>query len=205
MGRPRKITEERFLDVALRIVDSEGLDALTLRRLGHEIGVAAAALYTYFENLPDLVERLAGRVLADALDAAVREGPTPRDRLVALGVAARAGIARHPRLLPVFLNLTRQAPGVAEAFTRTLATLREAGVTEDDLPHVYQAFESFIFGATIYDFGGAPAHLDIRRSRYNTFAIPAFSAAARTKGTMREANDEAFRRGLDAMLIVLGV
>jgi TetR/AcrR family tetracycline transcriptional repressor len=205
MGRPRKTTEKHFLDAALAILDAEGLEALTLRRLGNEVGVAATALYTYFENLSDLVEHLAGRVLADALDAAIWEGATPRDRLVAVGVAARAGIARHPRLLPVFVNLTRQAPGVSDAFGRTLATLREAGVGENDLPHVYQAFESFVLGATIFDFGGAPAHLDIRRKRYSAFEIPAFRAAARTKGTMRDSNDEAFRRGLEALLVGLGV
>ena len=59
------MTHSDFLDAAMRIVDAEGLDALTFRRLGEEIGVSYTAVYTYFESRQDLVEELAGPALAD--------------------------------------------------------------------------------------------------------------------------------------------
>ena len=72
------MTHSDFLDAAMRIVDADGLDALTFRRLGEEIGVSYTAVYTYFESRQDLVEELAGRMIAQVLASADTSDATPR-------------------------------------------------------------------------------------------------------------------------------
>jgi AcrR family transcriptional regulator len=205
MGRPRKTTEEHFLAVALRIVDAEGLEALTLRRLGSDVGVASTALYTYFENRQDLIDKLVGSVLADVYATVQPLEGSPRERLVTLAVNARQRLTRHPRLLPALLTMARQVPGAEDAITRVIDTFREAGIGDDDLPVVYRAYESYLLGVTILDVGGAPAHLDIRRRRYKDFPSPAFAPLARSTKAVAANNEEAFRRGVDGLLAGFGV
>lgn len=206
MGRPRKTTSRTFLDVALRIVDAEGLDALTLRRLGTEIGVSSTALYTYFTDRQDLIEKLTGRILGDVISTLdIDAGAPPRRRLVELAVAMRVGLAKHPRALPAFVELGRQVPDTDNAIAGIIATLVEAGIADDDIPIVYRAYESFVFGTTVFDLGGAPAHHEIRRQRYRSFVHPSFRPLGRSKRAVAESNDAAFRRGIENLLAGFGV
>lgn len=206
MGRPRKTTSRTFLDVALRIVDAEGLDALTLRRLGTEIGVSSTALYTYFVDRQDLIEKLAGSILGDVISTVdIDPDSPPRRRLVDLAVAVRAGLAKHPRALPAFVEIGRQVPDTDTAIAGVIATLVEAGIADDDIPIVYRAYESFIFGTTVFDLGGAPIHHEIRRQRYRQFEHPSFRPLSRSKRAVAESNDEAFRRGIEHLLAGFGV
>ena len=58
MARPQGHTAEEFVDAAIAIVDAEGLEALTFRRLGAEMGVSYTTVYTYFETREQLVAAL---------------------------------------------------------------------------------------------------------------------------------------------------
>jgi AcrR family transcriptional regulator len=46
----RQLSQERIMDATVQLVDREGLAALTMRRLGRELGVEGMALYSYFSN-----------------------------------------------------------------------------------------------------------------------------------------------------------
>src|SRR6478672_7441524 len=69
-GRPPTIDREAVLDAALRLLDAEGVDALTMRRLASELGVSAMAPYRHVgskdELLMVLVDRLAARLVYPA-------------------------------------------------------------------------------------------------------------------------------------------
>src|SRR5580704_7435789 len=57
VARPKipLISRDSVLDLALRIIDREGLDALSVRRIGEELGVNSASLYHHFQNKHDIV------------------------------------------------------------------------------------------------------------------------------------------------------
>ena len=94
------LTRERILVAALTVVDRDGLDGLTMRRLGAELGVEAMALYRYVPNKETLLEAVLEQVLSE-LPA---EFPTTGDWQddirgmfrVFLGV-----MRRHPRTIPL--------------------------------------------------------------------------------------------------------
>jgi len=94
MGRPRTLTHSEFLEVALRIVDSEGLEALTFRRLGEEVGVSYTAVYTYFDSRQELLEELAGQLVGDALSTA--GSSFDMNRLAALGKTYAGQFLQQP-------------------------------------------------------------------------------------------------------------
>ncbi|WP_433057799.1 TetR/AcrR family transcriptional regulator [Dactylosporangium sp. CS-033363] len=64
------LSAEAVLSTALRLVDKDGLDALSMRRVAQELGTGAASLYAYFANKDELLEQL--------LDRVVGEAPLPR-------------------------------------------------------------------------------------------------------------------------------
>jgi AcrR family transcriptional regulator len=58
---PRPLSKQIVLDAARKIILSEGHEALTLRRLGRDLGVTAPAMYGYFESKEDLLRAVAQR------------------------------------------------------------------------------------------------------------------------------------------------
>jgi TetR/AcrR family transcriptional regulator, tetracycline repressor protein len=199
------MTHSDFLAAAMRIVDSEGLDALTFRRLGEEVGVSYTAVYTYFESRQDLVEELAGSLFGEVLASADVSNPSPRERIVSMAMAVRAGMAKHPRALPAFLMSTRLTPEAELASAAVISSLEEAGLTGEKLALAYRTLESYVFGMTVFDLGAAPEHLDVRKKRYAAMQHPAFEALGRSKKAVGEHNDTAFRLGFENLLDGFGV
>ncbi|MEV6974129.1 TetR/AcrR family transcriptional regulator [Kitasatospora sp. NPDC093806] len=54
--RRQPLSRERIVEAALRIVDTEGMDALSMRRVGQELGTGAASLYAHVGSKEELVE-----------------------------------------------------------------------------------------------------------------------------------------------------
>ena len=64
MAPGRGLTREKILEAALRLIDEEGLPALSMRRLGQELGVEAMALYKYVVSKQALLDGVVGLTLA---------------------------------------------------------------------------------------------------------------------------------------------
>src|SRR4026208_1868729 len=63
-AKPReRLTRERVIDAALRVMDSEGLDAVSMRRGAREVGVEAMSLYNHIRDKDDLLSGVSGQVM----------------------------------------------------------------------------------------------------------------------------------------------
>ena len=92
------LSKQRVVDAAARMVDSEGLAALTLNRLAAELGVRTPSLYKHIGGLEDLRRELglrAADIVAEACRSAAM-GRAGRDALVAVGDAFRRVVKAHP-------------------------------------------------------------------------------------------------------------
>ena len=78
-----KLSRDRIIDAALQIMDDEGLDAVSMRRVGRELGVEAMSLYHHVRDKDDLLLGIRERVLST---------------FVGSGHRGRLGGARAPRL-----------------------------------------------------------------------------------------------------------
>lgn len=121
-GQRAGVTREAVLEVAHRVVADEGLDHVTMRRLGAALGVAPNALYTYFPNKSAILDALLDAVLAGvrAPDGDSRDW---RSDLTALMRASRRALLAHPRLVPLFVA----RPGGTNALRLGEAVLRLLG------------------------------------------------------------------------------
>ncbi|MFE9444686.1 TetR/AcrR family transcriptional regulator [Streptomyces sp. NPDC006602] len=157
-GRYGRLSRERVLASALELVDREGLSALSMRRLGAELGVEAMALYRYAEGkdalLDGLVEALYLKLeerLAAEPGPSVEE-PAWRSGLHRIARATYDVCLAHPRAVPLLTTrmlavpLAQRPLAVLKDHERVLALLREAGLDEARAAAVFRAFTAWLLG-----------------------------------------------------------
>ena len=206
MARPQNFSQEEFVRAALRIVDAEGLEALTFRRLGADMGVSYTTIYTYFENRDALITALMGQLL-DEIESSIQfEGEDAHAKLMEVGLGIRRVMAQHPQWITTFMSTaTGPAGAVGSGTLRVVSILEEAGVPKEDIATVYRVYEGYIMGATAFDFSAAPEHVSSRRRRYKGYGHSAFLAIAKTDQTVSAHNEDSFAFGLDRLLRGLGL
>src|SRR5947208_10134910 len=96
----RNLTRNRIVECALDLADEEGIDAITMRRLGSLLGVEGMALYTHVRDKDDLLSAV-GAVLLDELELEPRAHADWRGRIESVARAWSSLRARHPRSFPL--------------------------------------------------------------------------------------------------------
>ncbi len=107
MPYPHKLSEEQILDEAARLVDEEGLAALSTRHLAECLHARAPSLYRYFPDKEHLVNALSGRFLAE-----LAEELAPHETAAELGRAYWDYARRHPHR---YEAIVREAVGAGRA------------------------------------------------------------------------------------------
>ncbi len=126
-GRPRFLSRARIAAAARHIVDAEGLEALTLRRVARRLGTGQASLYRHIVDRGELVALLASEVAA-GLPAPPRD-PDPRRRVTGQWTEAYAYLARHRWAVRVIADSPSPPDGMAR-FTES--GLRALNALTDD-------------------------------------------------------------------------
>ena len=126
----------RVVAQAERIIDEQGVQALTLSRLAAELGVAPPSLYKHVSGLDDVAQQVALRAigsLADALAASVM-GLAGRDALVALAGAYRAFAHDHPGLYLMTQGVTGDTDALGSAQAQRTVEIVTAALAGYRLP-----------------------------------------------------------------------
>lgn len=142
------LTRERVLRAAITLADEGGIDALSMRKLGQELGVEAMSLYNHVTNKDDL--------LAGIVELVASEIEAPSDAVDWKTAISQSAMSAHSVLLRHrwAAGLTMRVTSVSSArlrwHERVLRTLREAGFSADLTHHAYHALESHIMGFTLW-------------------------------------------------------
>ncbi len=151
-SRRSPLTRERVLRAGVERADAAGLAALSMRRLGQDLGVEAMSLYNHVAHKDDLVDGMVELVMAGVNDSArtVREGAAPgadwREVLRAQVLGSREHMLRHPWLPGALESRTSMSPGVARYYDGVLATLLAGGFSNDLGHHALHALGSRALG-----------------------------------------------------------
>jgi AcrR family transcriptional regulator len=150
------LTRQRLLDVALEMIDSDGVDALSMRRLGHAVDRDPMRLYRYAESKSALLDAVTELVLADFVVPAMVDG----DWEAALREAARnyRRIAlAHPKVVPLLVTrplstpLGLRPPGTLRSLESLLDLFTRAGFDATGALHAYRLFTGFLNGHVLND------------------------------------------------------
>lgn len=206
-ARRGRITREMIVRAALRLMDAEGLEAVTMRRVAHELGVEAMSLYHHVRDKEDL--------LGGAIEAVMAEFPVPEDHpdwREAVRRTARAWrelLKAHPHVITLMAHRREPllVPAVLRALEHAFAVLGRAGLPEAEAVSAFRALNSYIQGFVLAEvahlFGGEaelPAEVDLAAVGAE---LPAL--AAHLPYLVRCDFDAEFERGLDLILRGLAV
>jgi AcrR family transcriptional regulator len=151
---------------ALELVDREGLSALSMRRLGTELGVEAMTLYRYAAGKDALLDGLVEALYLQLEDRLAQVSPGRTTRAEGPGAGRpewRADLHRialttyevclaHPQVVPLIstrmmaVPLARRTPAVLRDHERVLALLLGAGFDEEHAAAVFHAFTAWVLG-----------------------------------------------------------
>jgi TetR/AcrR family tetracycline transcriptional repressor len=125
-GQAEPLTLPRILDAAERIADNDGLEALSMRRLGAELGTGATTLYWHVRNKDELLDLLVDRVIGEIVaDIAPADGW--RAEMTEAARACRRVLLRHPGIATVLGSRPTFGPNAIAALEWMIGRLREAG------------------------------------------------------------------------------
>ncbi|HJV99329.1 MAG TPA: TetR/AcrR family transcriptional regulator C-terminal domain-containing protein [Arthrobacter sp.] len=147
--KPR-LTRELVLSAALELVDAEGLDALTMRRLGQVLERDPMSLYRYAENRAALLDGVSEMVLNEL--AIFPSDPDWKAQLRRIAHDLRLLALRHPNVVPLLVTRPLSTPlglrplGTVRPLEQILALLIDAGFAPTDALHVYRAYYGFLYG-----------------------------------------------------------
>jgi AcrR family transcriptional regulator len=137
------------LETALALTDRDGIDALTMRAVGDELGVEAMSLYHHVSNKDALVDGMV-EVFSDR----IRLEGDPfdwREDLRTLGRRFRQEGLRHPDAVRLLAVRPLQAPAWRRPVEDTFASLLAGGFAPEDAVHAYRIAWSFVVGYVLND------------------------------------------------------
>lgn len=154
------LTRQNIVEAAIGILDKEGLDGLSMRRVAAELGTAAtSALYWRVATKNDLLELAVDEILVEALVPA--DDGDWRDQLAVLGLAAYEVFDRHPWATQLLASHAGLGPNYQAYTARLVETLTTAGFKGIHLDSAVSAVFHYIIGAAVTD---AAWHSTIHRS-----------------------------------------
>ncbi|MER5261614.1 TetR/AcrR family transcriptional regulator [Actinosynnema sp. NPDC002837] len=203
-GPRRGLTMERIVAAAIRIAETEGLAALSMRRVAVELGVGTASLYTYLPGKAELEALMADSIGAD--------DPLPDDRpgdwrakLEAWARADHEGYRKHPWVLHLVATVAAPGPGLLRWMDSALRVLEGTGLSEAEKMAVVESVDAYVRGQARLGLDAPEPSAEEMRERDAVLAelvdfepYPALVAAVR-EGVSPYAGDQ-FEFGLRLLL-----
>lgn len=149
-----KLSRERVVDAALGIMDREGLEAVTMRRVAREVGVEAMSLYHHVADKDDLLDGLCARVMTDFRIPERDDRPwTERARHGAR--EWRRVLKSHPNVIALFAERTKPMTEVDSLLPMeyALSLLMESGADEREAVQAFNVMGGYIMGFVMMETG----------------------------------------------------
>ncbi|MFK0097777.1 TetR/AcrR family transcriptional regulator [Streptomyces sp. NPDC091040] len=164
-GRPPRISREAIIGTARRIVEEEGVNRLTMRRLATEVGSTPMALYHHVRDKEELLVLL----LDDYAVRALRrpELPTdPRERVVAAATAIHEALAACPWIVEVLTADDLMSKSALWFVEQIVSGLVEGGLSLDQAVHGYRAIWYYTAGEIVVRRTAARRRAEDDRATY---------------------------------------
>jgi len=132
------------LKTAVRRADEGGIDSLSMRKLGQELGVEAMALYYHFANKDDLIDGMVDLVFAEI--ELPHSGDQWRSAMRQRAIAVCDALLRHRWAIGLMESRRRPGPANLRHHDSVIGTLRAGGFDIAMAAHAYSLLDSYIYG-----------------------------------------------------------
>ncbi|THA52679.1 TetR/AcrR family transcriptional regulator [Streptomyces sp. A1136] len=204
MARPRKplLSRDRIVEAAGALVDAEGLEAVSTRRLAAALGVSGPSLYNHFRTKDEILEAVADSV-SGRVDLSMFDGGREwREALHDWAHSYRAALADHPNIVPVLARGPGRRPAGLRVADAVFGAMTAAGWPPAQATRIGALMRYFILGSAVASF--ARGFVD-DRTAYDPGDYPHLGQAHLLAERQREVDEGAFETGLTALLDGLGL
>ena len=143
------LSRERVLRAAVALADQSGIEALTMRRLGQELGVEAMSLYNHVANKDAILDGVVDLVLGD-----IEVPPTGTHWKAAMrqrAISAHEVLLAHPWAAMLIMSRFNIGPGMTRYLDATLGRLREGGFSIAGALDAWNTLDSHLYGFTLQE------------------------------------------------------
>jgi AcrR family transcriptional regulator len=198
-GRRRRgattLTRDALVVATIRIADTEGAAAVTMRRIGAELGVDPTAVYRHFRDKDELLQAAADKLLAGILDGLEMTGDWPAD-LRALARIARRRYLEHPDLLLLVASAPGPLQSEAAATEAALAFFRSGGFDREEAVRALEVVQDYIVAMSVMDAGRRGEDVDAWRRPFAGLPRTEYPYLADSASLLYGDDDERFEYGI---------
>lgn len=199
------LTRERIVAVALRLMDEEGLEAVTMRRIGRELGVEAMSLYNHVRDKEEILEGVVEEVMSE-FEFPEDERGEWTEQGKAAARAWRALLKAHPNVITLMSEQRKPMTSLRALWPteRAIGILRASGLSDDEAVKTFRAFGGYIQGFVMAEianmYGGETVQAPARDATPDELRQDLPNLAAAAPYLTHCDFDEAFEYGLDLMI-----
>jgi AcrR family transcriptional regulator len=143
------LTKGRVLQAAVDLADREGLDALTMRRLGAELRVEAMSLYKHVASKDEILDGIVERVVAEI--EIPGGGADWKEVMRRRAISVRAVLSRHPWAIGLLETRRSMGPNLRRYVDAILGNLRSAGFSIENAAHAFWLLDSYVYGHVVQE------------------------------------------------------
>jgi AcrR family transcriptional regulator len=202
VGRPPSplLSRDRIVSAALALVDAEGLEAVSTRRLAAELGVTGPSLYNHVGTKEELLDEVVDAVLADVDTSMFTDlsatNPAWRSALEKWARTYQKTIAAHPNIVPALASGLGRRPNGLRIADAVFGGLVSSGWPRREASSVGAVTRYFVLGSSLGSFAsGFPADAAVYSNRY-----PHLDGAHLLAARQQRVDRRAFDVGLQALL-----
>ena len=151
------LSRERVLRAGLELADASGVEALTMRRLGEELGFEAMSLYRHVANKQDLLDGMLDLVLAEWQ---LPEGDDWQKAIRTSANSVHDALRRHPWAARLLMTGSHLRPVRLQYMDGLLSRLHDAGFDAGTTYSVYHLLDGFIFGFSLWEIAYTSIPMD---------------------------------------------
>jgi AcrR family transcriptional regulator len=202
MARPRKplLSRERIVSEALALIDADGLQAVSTRRLAARLGVSGPSLYNHFRTMDDILDAAADSVVAEvdlSMFSESADGTDWRAALLAWARSYRAALAAHPNIVPFLAQGPGRRPAGLRMADAVFGGMVGAGWPPAHATRIGALMRYFVAGSALGSF--ARGFVD-DPAAYDPADYPHLGQAHLLAAAQPQVDEGAFETGLRALV-----
>ena len=201
-----------IVDAAIRVLDAEGLDAVTMRRVGQELGTGGASLYSHVADKETLLDLVFDRIVGELPLPAAPDPARWQEQVKAIVRGTRNVLVAHRDVARVSIARIPTGPNALQATETLLGVLRAGGLPDQicafavDLLPLYAVAvayeESIRSGSDISEEDMLRYHEDLRMffAKLPAERFPNMAALADPLTAASDEDEDRFEFGLDVIV-----
>lgn len=202
VGSPprQSLTLDLILEVGLRLIDQDGVDAFSIRRLGEELGYSPMMIYRHVRDKDDLLEQVASLALGE-LPVGAGDDPDWRERLIRVVRDLHSGLQQHPGVTELIMRRPPPLASLDRFREAMLQALHDGGLSRELAVDALTALVCYVLGhAHAYRVRGATDR-DAEVDRLHSVSRVQFPRLAESADIYaNHVSDRAFELGLRGLV-----